>query len=79
MSMTENAANIAICNLALGLLGTKSITLDGSSTNHTYCTLYNAISIIPNLHLNLEQINYKKDHIHLTFAQKISLLLCFIE
>ncbi len=40
MSMTENAANIAVCNLALGLLGAKSITLSGSSQNHTYCTLY---------------------------------------
>jgi hypothetical protein len=40
MGMTENAANIAICNLSLGLLGEKSITLSGSSANHTYCTTF---------------------------------------
>ena len=40
MSMTENDANIALCNLALGLLGTKTITKNGSSTNHTYCTTF---------------------------------------
>jgi hypothetical protein len=38
--MTESAANISICNLALGLLGSKSITLNASSANHTLCTLF---------------------------------------
>jgi len=40
MSMTENIANIAIANQALGLLGAEEIELDGSSQNHTYCTLF---------------------------------------
>lgn len=40
MSMTENDANIAICNLSLGLLGEKAITKNGTSQNHTYCTLF---------------------------------------
>lgn len=40
MAMTENAANIALANQALGLLGAKAIELDGSSTNHTYCTSF---------------------------------------
>jgi len=40
MSMTENAANIAVCNQALGLLGAKAIVLSGSSANHTYCTTF---------------------------------------
>ena len=40
MSMTENAANIALCNLALGLLGAKAIVLSGSTQNHKYCTLF---------------------------------------
>jgi len=38
--MTENAANIALCNQALGLLGAEAIVLSGSSTNHTYCTTF---------------------------------------
>jgi len=33
MSMTENNANIALCNQSLGLIG-------GSSQNHTYCTTF---------------------------------------
>lgn len=40
MSMTENAANILLANQALGLLGARVITLNGSSTNHTYCTTF---------------------------------------
>ena len=40
MSMTENAANIALANQSLGLLGAKAITMRGSSTNHTYCTTF---------------------------------------
>lgn len=40
MSMTENAANIAICNQSLGMLGAKAITLNGSTQNHTYCTTF---------------------------------------
>jgi len=40
MSMTENAANIALCNQSLGLLGATAIELSGSSTNHTYCTTF---------------------------------------
>jgi len=38
--MTENAANIALCNQSLGLLGAEAIVLNGSSTNHTYCTTF---------------------------------------
>jgi hypothetical protein len=38
--MTENAANIAMCNQALGLLGAEAIVLSGTSVNHDYCTLY---------------------------------------
>ena len=40
MSMTENAANIAVCNQALGLIGAAAIELDGTSVNHTYCTTF---------------------------------------
>ena len=40
MSMTESDANIAVSNLALGLLGAKAITVDGTSRNHTLCTLF---------------------------------------
>lgn len=40
MSMTETAANIALANQALGLLGAMAIVLDASSTNHTYCTTF---------------------------------------
>lgn len=40
MSMSENAANIALANLSLGLLGAAEIVLSGSSTNHTYCTTF---------------------------------------
>lgn len=40
MSMTENAANILVCNQALGLLGAKAIVLSGTTANHTYCTTF---------------------------------------
>lgn len=40
MSMTENAANIVVCNQALGLLGAEPIVLDATSVNHTYCTTF---------------------------------------
>ena len=40
MSMTESAANIAVCNQSLGLLGAEAIVLNGSSQNHTYCTTF---------------------------------------
>lgn len=40
MSMTENAANIALCNESLGLIGEAAIVLDGSSVQHGYCTTY---------------------------------------
>ena len=35
MSMTDNAANVAICNMSLGLLGAKIITV-GSTTEANY-------------------------------------------
>jgi hypothetical protein len=38
--MTENAANIAVSNQALGLLGATAIVLNGSSTNHGFCTTF---------------------------------------
>jgi len=38
--MTENAANIAVCNQSLGLLGAAEIEVDGSTTNHGYCTTF---------------------------------------
>jgi hypothetical protein len=38
MSMTENDANIALCNQALDSLGADNIVKNGSSQNHTYCT-----------------------------------------
>jgi len=40
MSMTEVAANIAVANQSLGLLGAKAIVLNGSTQNHTYCTTF---------------------------------------
>lgn len=40
MSMTENAANIAVCNQSLGMLGATEIVLNGSHQNHTYCTTF---------------------------------------
>jgi hypothetical protein len=38
--MTENAANIALCNQSLGYIGAEAIVLNGTSVNHTYCTLF---------------------------------------
>jgi len=38
--MTENAANIALCNEALGLLGAAEIELSGTTQNHVYCTTF---------------------------------------
>jgi len=40
MAMSENAANILLCNQALGLLGAKAIVLNGTTQNHTYCTTF---------------------------------------
>ena len=40
MSMTENAANIALCNQSLGLLGATDIVLNGTTQNHVYCTTF---------------------------------------
>jgi hypothetical protein len=40
MSMTENAANIALANQSLGYIGAEAIVLNGTSVNHTYCTLF---------------------------------------
>lgn len=40
MSMTETAANIAVCNQSLGMLGAEEIVLSGSSQNHIYCTTF---------------------------------------
>jgi hypothetical protein len=41
MGMTDNAANVAICNMALGLIGAKKITL-GSTTeaNYVHCATF---------------------------------------
>ncbi len=41
MSMTDNAANIAMCNQALGLLGAAVITLTATTEqNYVYCALF---------------------------------------
>ena len=41
MSMTSNAANIAVCNQSLGLLGATEITVGGTTDqNHIYCTTF---------------------------------------
>ena len=41
MSMTDNAANIAVCNQSLGLLGASEITVgSGTEQNHIYCTTF---------------------------------------
>ncbi len=41
MSMTSNAANIAVCNQSLGLLGATEITVAGTTDqNHIYCTTF---------------------------------------
>ena len=40
MSMTENAANILLCNESLGLLGADVIELNGTTQNHKYCTIF---------------------------------------
>jgi len=40
MSMTDNAANVALCNESLGLLGAATISVGGSSVNHGHCTTF---------------------------------------
>lgn len=41
MSMTDNAANIAVCNQSLGLLGAAEISVgSGTEQNHIYCTTF---------------------------------------
>ncbi len=41
MSMTSNAANIAVCNQSLGMLGAEEITVAGTTDqNHIYCTTF---------------------------------------
>ncbi len=40
MSMTENAANIAVCNQSLGMLGADEIVINGTTQNHIYCTTF---------------------------------------
>ena len=41
MSMTSNAANIAVCNQSLGMLGASEITVAGTTDqNHIYCTTF---------------------------------------
>ncbi|HEB27762.1 MAG TPA: hypothetical protein ENI05_08295 [Porticoccus sp.] len=41
MSMTSNAANVAVCNQSLGLLGASEITVGGTTDqNHIYCTTF---------------------------------------
>jgi len=41
MSMTSNAANIAACNQALGMLGADEISTTGTTEqNHIYCTTF---------------------------------------
>lgn len=39
MSMTDNAANVAVCNQSLNMLGAENITVGGTTDqNHIYCT-----------------------------------------
>lgn len=41
MSMTSNAANIAVCNQSLGMLGATEITVGGTTDqNHIFCTTF---------------------------------------
>ena len=41
MSMTDNAANIAVCNQSLGLLGAETITLAATTEqNYVYCATF---------------------------------------
>lgn len=40
MSMTDNAANISMCNQSLGMLGAEAIAIGDGSVNHGYCTTY---------------------------------------
>ncbi len=41
MSMTDNAANIAVCNQSLGMLGAEEITVGVvTDQNHIYCTTF---------------------------------------
>jgi len=40
MGVIDTAANIALCNQALGFLGAEAIVLDGTSQNHIYCETF---------------------------------------
>ncbi len=40
MGVIDTAANIALCNNSLGLLGASAIELSGTDQNHTYCELF---------------------------------------
>ena len=40
MSMTDSAANVALCNESLGLLGAETIVVGGTSVNHGHCTTF---------------------------------------
>ena len=41
MSMVSNAANVAVCNQSLGMLGAEEITVAGTTDqNHIYCTTF---------------------------------------
>ena len=41
MSMTDNTANIALCNESLGLLGAEEISVGATTEqNHIYCTTF---------------------------------------
>lgn len=41
MSMTDNAANVAMCNESLGLIGAEAISVgSGSEQNHVICTTF---------------------------------------
>lgn len=40
MGAIDVAANIALCNQSLGLLGAKIIVIDTTSVNHTYCETF---------------------------------------
>jgi len=38
--MTDNAANVALANESLGLLGAETISVGGTSVNHGHCTTF---------------------------------------
>lgn len=40
MAVIDTADNIALCNQALGLLGAKETSLDGTDNNHGYCVTH---------------------------------------